>query len=323
MNFKFSDRKKLSELTNEKNEFADFVELYCLLKTDSRVTKGDVIELISDDFSEEIDDTDDEIEKPDKISQKVNEVFDVLFSRERHYADFYPFLFDKNRKLITQKPNLTRRNHLYIILLLSSNLKYIDDKGLQNKMGHLFELLSFQIFKQLLPKKNSESFVFGAGGNSPFKGNLFTKIKTLSNMLDLPLNPQCTEDELGKNNSGDAGLDMLGWYNFNDKTSGSVMLFAQCACGTKWDEKQIESHTIRWNNYIVFNNKPQNIMFMPRHFRNLAGKWHKNTILLDTILIDRRRIIELARNIPMPRLIKPYKPILNSFWSLPKIDEFD
>ncbi len=313
---------QLPKLT-EQNEFADFVELYCLRKSDACVTYGDLADLIFDNGSdEEEEESDDDSEKNDKKSQKLRDAIDFLFTRENQYYDFYPFEIDKQRRILKLKKNITRRNRFYIVLLLASNLRFFSKSEIA-LVTHTFEKTSFLIFQKIFPKKNIKSFLFGAGGNSPFRGNLFSKITELARLLGQPLNPLCSPEEIGKNNVGDGGLDIVGWFDFDDTANGKPLIFAQCACGVEWEFKQIESHSIRWGNFVLFTNKPINILFIPRHYRKYDGNWYKATAIYDTVLIDRKRFIDIARSIPMPRLIKPYKTVLNNFFNLPKIDEFD
>ena len=314
---------------SHKNEFTDYLEIRCLLKNDRCVTFGDIVDLLYDDELGELkEEADEENEKEDRRVQNIREIFNFSASRQTLYKDYYPFEIDSKNRLSVQK-NLTRKHHLYIALLLSSNLAYV--KTYINPITHSFENLSFRLFHLLFPKnlkklrknKKSEIYLFGAGSNSTFKGTLFQKIQTLADKLNLKTTPYFTKDEFDKNNVGDGGLDLVGWYNFSDKSEGTLMIFGQCACGEKWIDKQLESHPIRWGNWIAFLNRPINVLFTPQHYRKTDGNWFRTTSLRDTIVLDRLRIIDLSRQIPMTRLIKIYKPILKAFFSAQKIDDFD
>ena len=310
---------------SDKNEFTDYLEIRCLLKSDGCITLGDVVDLLFDDELGIIEE-EEEDEKEDKRIQKIREIFNFTASRSKLYKEYYPFLVDTKPSLKAQ-PTLTRKHFLYIGLLLSSNLSYVDKKQI-NPLTHSFENLSFMLFKLLMPKnlqktQKTEVYLFGAGGNSPFKGTLYTKIQTLTDKLNLKTTPYFTKEEFDKNNVGDGGLDLVGWYRFSDKSEGTLMIFGQCACGENWIDKQLESHPIRWSNWISFLNTPANVLFTPRHYRKMDGNWHKTTTLRDTVVLDRLRMIDLSRQKPMPQLVKFYKPILKDFFAIKKMDEFD
>ncbi len=311
---------------SDKNEFTDYLEIRCLLKSDGCITLGDTVDLLFDDELGELrEDEEDENEKEDKRVQKVREIFNFTINRQNIYTDYYPFITVKSNTL-TVKQNLTRKQFLYIALLLSSNLSYV--KGNIHAITHSFENLSFMLFKLLFPKnlrktQKTEAYLFGAGGNSIFKGTLFTKIQTLTDKLNLKTAAYFKKEEFDKNNVGDGGLDLVGWYRFADKSEGTLMIFGQCACGENWIDKQLESHSVRWNNWIAFLNTPTNVLFTPRHYRKTDGHWLKTTTLRDTVVLDRLRIIDLARQKPTPQLIKVYKPILNAFFAIKKMDDFD
>ena len=61
------------------------------------------------------------------------------------------------------------------------------------------------------------------------KFQLYDRIKILGEQLNLYLSNYCTEDNIGKINSGDSGLDLVGWYDFKEKNAGMITYFAQCA----------------------------------------------------------------------------------------------
>jgi hypothetical protein len=305
---------------SDKNAFTDYLEIRCLLKSDGLITLGDTVDLLfDDDLGEFKEETNDKNEQEDKREQNIREIFNFTISRQNIYSDYYPFTAGAKNTL-SVKPNLTKKHFLYISLLLSSNLAYV--RPSIHIITHSFENLSFRLFQLLFPKK-SETYLFGAGGNSIFKGTLYKKIQILTEKLNLKTTPYFTEEEFDKNNVGDGGLDLVGWYRFSDKSEGTLMIFGQCACGENWIDKELESHPIRWSNWIAFLNTPANILFTPRHYRKTDGSWLKKTSMRDTIVLDRLRIIDLSRQIPTPRLVRFYKPILKAFFLAPKMDDFD
>ena len=141
-------------------------------------------------------------------------------------------------------------------------------------------------------------------------------------MLHLDILKNITEEEIGKHNTGDNGLDLVGWYSFKDNAPGTMMTFAQCACGDDWEDKQIESHSFRWRNYIHFYNQPSNIIFFPRQYRKPDGSWLKTTTINDTVLIDRKRLLELFEKTQNSHFMPQYESIIDQVLK-EKISDFD
>ena len=207
------------------------------------------------------------------------------------FDKFYPFIISKKGNRITRVKKLSFKHYTYIYLLFSANLDYF--KKFQPRLTHNFEEISLDVFRKFLPP-TSHVHYFGSGGQRGglfCKNKLYDRIKILSEQLGLHLSSYCTLENIGNNNLGDGGLDLVGWYDFKEKNVGMVTYFAQCACGKEWFDKQFESHSLNWENKLQFMNRPVNLLFTPSSFRKLDGHWLNESKIKDSIIVDRLRII--------------------------------
>ena len=251
------------------------------------------IDRIADDQLE--DDTDPEDEQ--RIKTAIIGVIDYMKCRKVIVTNYYPFEID-NRYSVSLKNELTDKNKIYIILLISSLIRVITQKGgFSYRITHRFESLCEQPFDMLVPQIASKEF-FGAGGSSVEKvepiGQLFyDKVSNLAKNLHLPLHPDFTHETAGVNNVGDGGLDWVAWVSFADNLHMLPTYFGQCACGNDWEDKLFDANKSKWSQYILFSYDYQLFHFIPKSFRELENKWLNSIKLHSAILIDRFRIIEL------------------------------
>jgi hypothetical protein len=313
------DKVKLLSLVDctENNKWADFVEIYCFFHENKSVSLEQIYDLASDKKKTEEPKKDaednavliDGIDTPgfgtnepirdDRLFERCRRRFNFLLSRIEVYEDHYPFIYDVENRIFKLKENFGEYNKikLYLLLLFSSNLDVF--KTDIPFLTREFERISYIFLAEYL-NPSFEQFYFGAtipDIETKFKGSLFAKFKQLESHLQIPLTANVTEKYVGKQNSGDNGLDILATYKFNDMASGTLMYFIQCACGENWIEKQLEAHTVRWEAIFQFKNKPNTFVFIPRSYRDEVGNWYNPLKMLDAIIIDRLRIVDCAVNV--------------------------
>lgn len=100
-------------------------------------------------------------------------------------------------------------------------------------------------------------------------------------------------------NTGDGGLDLVAFKHpcENENIPGSLICFAQCACGPdNWERKQHDSSHGNWQNRINFMHRPANFMFTPVCFRDSEGQWFLKDKILNSILMDSPRILQLIKD---------------------------
>ena len=294
---------------NDTNKWADYIEILCLLSPDADLTVDDIYDRVSGDKSAdeeseifedyilensinitEMDKGSDSAPKTDFKYEKIRDYFKLLDARQAQFNSSYPFVIS-NQNRITRIDQFSNQHYTYIYLLFSANLDYFSKFLYQ--LSHNFEEISLDVFRKLLPP-TSQVHYFGSGGKRGglFQPNkLYDRIKILGAQLGLHLSSRCTEDSIGRNNSGDGGLDLVGWYDFKEKNVGMITYFAQCACGKDWFDKQFESHPLSWEGKLQLVNRPINVLFTPSSFRKLDGHWLNDGKIIDAIIIDRLRIV--------------------------------
>ncbi|WP_422350799.1 hypothetical protein [Flagellimonas sp.] len=266
---------------NKKNLYADFIELISLFSNTDGTSFGDVLDRFfgTKDYNS--------AKQRDTDEAWLIEIFTILEQRTRLYSDDYPFTLDENEVLMI-RPNLNWKNKLYLGMLISSKLNIF--KGFRPDLTSEFETISYYVLKNFLSAK---SIVKEFGKNTSYNGNAKEKIRKLASDLGLKID----EDELegiSERNNQERGLDIIGWFPFDDRCMNQLVYLAQCACGKDTESKYHD--TRRFENYLKFyKTKPQHIMFVPYSlidtFKNKF--YHSDLIENDFLIFERKRILSL------------------------------
>ena len=314
---------ELPKQETDYNVWADYIELLVMLHPDRKLS----VEAIKDRLLDENDDdakkalrqinpmgrkiitpdidriaedqfeNDNDPEDEQKIKTAIIGVVDYMKSRNSIISKYYPFDIANNYS-ISFIEEVTNKNKVYIILLISSLIRIITrEGGFAYRITHRFENLCEHPFDLLIPKLATKEF-FGAGGltnenGEPTRNLFYDKMRVLSQSLRLNLDTEFTPVSAGINNVGDGGLDWVAWVSFADNLHMLPMYFAQCACGNDWEDKLFDVNINKWRNFIQFKNDYQLFHFIPKSFRELNNKWFNPTHLHSAAIIDRFRIIEL------------------------------
>lgn len=285
--------------------WTDYVELLCLVNVDGIVTKADIIDRLEEDMglSEREDNNQDYddgqvtvSEKKDKTEREVDDWFLHLSYRQGVFDLFYPFNISNSRDALTLVNNLTLKHKFYVFLLLSSNLRYFEKKS-NHKLTSTFEIMSAIALKEMLPQK-AQVHLFRPPEyieNRRYVGNLWSRIKLLAD--DLRERVLVAESEYAPQNTGDGGLDIVGWVPISkDHTGGLLCVFGQCACTEEWVTKQHSSSVETWKPIMTFTSAPANMIFIPFCFRTATGEWWRTKDIHSSILIDRVRFTYFLEN---------------------------
>jgi hypothetical protein len=316
-----SPLKELEKLppTSDAHELADYIELLCLVRADGRLSKADVLAFVRQRVGdlnegkpadvEEIEDDsllddqgleEEEVEPSaanDKWNQKTADWFKHLEYRAGAFGEYYPYKILKRGTVLTlrrAKSSLTLKHKLYLFCLLASSLRLFT-KTDGTSISSIFELVSYYALESYLPT-GTELYMFGkhALNTGHYSGSLWDKLNLLAE--DISEVVVCAKSDFKPSNSGDAGLDLVGWTPLEDKaemTRGFLLAFGQCACTRLWVKKQQETHYDQWGNYMSFTAYPFRLIFIPFCFRTAAGDWYEVTKIQKTVLIDRLRLLRL------------------------------
>jgi hypothetical protein len=311
--------------------YIDYLELVTLFSKDKFLTKDSANDLFKDqmnlsdvisnlemeedpglnEFSDEDDVAVEENENDeDEIANNTYEdesIIDIYFQnieyRIKQYGDFYPIKI--SGKIISVVDNFSEKHLYYIFLLLSANLHYTG--FYKSDLTADFEKVALSAIEKYIP--GGKYGIFGISGNSIVKGKIIKRIRGLIEELGERESPYL-KDKIDYKR-GDAGLDVYAYFPFEDKLGSKLIVFGQCACGDNWEKKQYESKIDRWGNYAKFLSNPINCIFIPLDFHNIDGGWHDPTYIENSILLDRKRILDLFINTSISefRKLKSYNII--------------
>lgn len=281
--------------------WADYIELLCLFNQDLTMSRGDIesrLRHIAGEKSGLADELHPGIADRlnDKISKRLDDWFRHLEYRVHAFSTSYPFYIEGKELKCIEKKLLSLEQKLYLFLLLASNLRYVDDKT-ENKVSSVFEIVSLLALKSYMPSQ-SKVYLFGSNAIKNerwrYRGKLWNKLNALADDIGEMIVPK--EDPFDPQNTGDGGLDLVGWALPGDTQPSFLLVFAQCACrNDEWVEKQHSSSASSWRPYINFTVPPINIAFIPFCFRQANGNWHHKYDIKESILMDRLRLIHLTR----------------------------
>ncbi len=305
MEFKEKLEQQLSDLylepkkhtKNQNHLYADYIELIALFSNNSFVTSIDVINRFkvenispvhpvgSGKLSTEIGSINSEIN--DEEEQWANEIFGILDFRADKYSKQYPF--EINQKKIILKKDLTNKQKMYLILLLSSNLNYFS--LLQFYLTTEFESISFYALRTIMPRTG---IIKEFGENSDYKGNAIEKISALATDLNIEIDQKEVETIQGNK---ERGLDLIAWIPFEDKIPNMLTILGQCACGKDWYKKQHETRRFESAYFRFYRLKPIHTLFIPYSLSNSSNTFYQSDEINDgTLIFDRKRILDNIDN---------------------------
>lgn len=268
--------------------FCDYIEILALAANTDVVSLADVIERFDIDTAG----SDENNEQQDVWESKVAGWFAILEVRNQEYVGFYPFEIQGDS--IHLKEPLNNQQHLYLFLLLSSNLAYIN-RAFRALLTTDFESVSLTAFIKYLPKQ-AEVHKFGKSGvaNNRYTGAIKVKIDLLAR--DLQLNTCYKNHFFAAQNNGDYGLDVVAWVPFYADSQQLYLpvFLAQCATGKNWLEKQHEPLKIQ--NSIYGLDHAINTLFIPYDARNIDRTFNEEAEIKTQLLFDRLRLIFLLKD---------------------------
>ena len=279
---------------------ADYVELCCLTSHDRVVTESDIISrYVQDADLNELSDFDEDPGAESNISDEqirvVHGFFEHLEYRARVVADSYPFALDDSN-VLSVKSELQESQRLYVYLLMASSLRHFE-KSERTRISSSFEAIGAEALRQYMGG-NATVHIFGTSSRDHYSGKKYCKITKLAE--DICEKVLIPEDRFDQRDSGDAGLDIVGWLPTHDNNPGRLLIFGQCACGDRWDEKQCSSDYKKWNKLISLSIEPVNSIFIPYCFRDASGAWFHPDKIHMSLMIDRIRIMKLLDSVESP-----------------------
>ncbi len=311
------------------HQWADYVELLCLVNPDRYLDACDVLDRVLErvvDLKQGADDLAIEAEilseehagematDRGKIADiwdtRASEWFKMLATRVTRYGTDYPFVV--RGETIQLKRRQTDRQKIYIFLLFCASQNILPHPSL---FTSAFEVLSYYAFQGLLPA-NAKTHMFGSHGMNNdkifAKGSLSQKRTRLAECLNTIVSPLFEEAIEGATDSGDGGIDLVGWIPMGDSLQGSVVIFGQCACTMNWISKQRDCDWPTISGQFVLRARTQNVIFIPFCNRQHNGKW-VNATKIQSVMMDRRRILYFTNFPEYTKQFKTLTPFLNDY----------
>lgn len=301
MNFNIGEIHK-----NTPHLFADLAELILIVGYNGRQSlhKNDLESVISTGVisSEELDDdeqadidSDDlneaDAEKNDRLERQLEDVLTQIDFRTKALNDFYPF--EVSGESIKVKIGLTEKQRVYKLLLACSRLRSFQEAGVSQAWAKAFTKISQIAMKALLPNE-AVIRIFDANSDdraAHYTHSLDEALKRLGKDLAVEVN-EINCDKAGT--SGDAGLDLVAFLNFDDGAKTSYAVLGQCgAQETGWPKKTLEAHAMRYRGYYQLLFDFPGVMFTPVCYRSADGDWWDIQAATGVLLLDRIRIMKL------------------------------
>ncbi|WP_410015833.1 hypothetical protein [Sodalis sp. C49] len=297
--FPLLDFAKISSMPKRSFVFlwADYVELQCVISEDKSYSRGYLQDVLSDqdDLGADYHEGDDEVEPKitednddeHKIDSKWSDIKTRLNIRKQCLDDAWPFIFDGDVLQLNFDPK-SKKQRLYLLLLLCSCLRYCNKKRYDELTGAL-EDLGYCIFEKLMPN----GWIVKQFGAKNYPGKLYIKMQALMNQLNGVL--LIKKDDYEEGNVGDGKIDLVAWHPLTDERGFMPIAFAQCGCSpTDWEHKQLEASMANLSNVFSLQHPAQNYYFMPHDLRKSSTQFDRRGNIGQVILIDRIRMLKLC-----------------------------
>jgi hypothetical protein len=184
------------------------------------------------------------------------------------------------------------------MLFASLNQSYTElnyKGGTANKPAELFETLASKAVENYL---HCSVIRIGAPRRSPvpftFPKALVYAVKELGEIVG--------QRDLERHDSGDDGVDLIGWRPFGDARASQAIILAQCAIGTDWRDKRDGVSLEMWRRHIDWHSAPLKGFAVPFHHQE-GNPW-RETATRAGIIFDRLRIAKLVDAAALPAVTK-------------------
>jgi len=281
--------------------WADFVELQAVVKADKCFSRGDL-----SGVSKRLQDRGERID----FEERWHLAADFIGTRVKEFGESYPFSISENRKFVSLNPDVSPLKRLYLYLLVSSCMRHIVNKE-KSKVARNFEETCLHVFSKLMPSGSEIRATWAGGGRQAhYKGTLFKKMKAIAK--DIRCYANFKESDFKKNDTGDGGIDLVAWHPMADLREGIPIAFAQCGCSRDdWRFKQLEASPSRHQWHFPVMHLWATYYFLPLDLRQIDGDWAYKSDISGAIIVDRLRIVRLAKKHNLANHMKKI-PILDN-----------
>lgn len=280
--------------------WADYIELKCLVSQDKLFSIGQYQDIQAEEGELQRDIEDDSktsyetgLRNDDISNSKWEDIRRNFIFRASRLGENWPFSFEDDQ-LVLSFDSEDKSHVLYLTLLLCSVLKFCEKSRVPD-LTSVFELLGYEVFKKIMPGWTVKPFGAHQDIDEGYAGNLTLAEKFNALKEDIKPRSVADSDDFDPRDTGDGGLDIVAFKNFEDELGNIPVAFAQCGCSPKaWEHKQFEASPSSMNSKITPQHPAANYYIMPHYFRDLGGKkWAKPSKVGDVILLDRERVLKI------------------------------
>lgn len=264
--------------------WADYLELKALLDVDRCFVKADFESLLRDNR--------------DSSSGKWRDALNLSKARASYIGDAYPYEIPEDENDIIILPDqLNDGQKSYLSLLVFSCLKYVI-KTESNFLAREFEILSSRSFASCLPPGSHVKANWANPGEDDncYRGVLPAKLREIAADIRCSTAAGIKDEDYDPRDTGDGGIDLVGWHEMYDKREGIPIAMGQCSCSkTEWKLKQFETAYVKHQNVLPVVHAWANFYFCPLDLRKSETSWRYGRDIGGAIIIDRSRLISLMR----------------------------
>lgn len=270
--------------------WTDFIELKALIHPDRCYSRGDLMALLK----RTRDTATDRSDHADHGESRWRDVTGFCQTRIAEFDDTYPFRVSEDGDTIELIDDITSEQAAYLSLLLSALMRHVPKKR-YGEVARFFELVSQVVFCQLMPEGAEVHPTWAHGGpQAHYKGTLFEKMKQVAG--DIRCTANFEERDFKANDTGDGGIDIVAWHPMADAREGIPVAFAQCGCSKDdWKFKQLEASPAKHRRNLPAMHPWATYYFMPLDLRHPDGDWAYKSDIVETIIVDRLRLLRLSR----------------------------
>ena len=285
---------------------ADYIEFVCLTCPDKSIGRNEIRSMFTSNADINIDNEYNELSREvpdnsDKQLLRTYEWFQYMKHREEVLCGSYPFSINGNFTELVLKQELNDHHKLYVYLLMASCLRHFD-KQASFQLSSSFEVVCAEALRQYVGN-SAVVKIFGKGPHAQYSGSKYARLTQLA--ADLCESVRVPENRFEPTDTGDEGLDVVGWFDTRDCSPGRLLIFGQCACGDDWVEKQQSIDFNKWRKLITLSGEPVRTVFIPYFFRDSSGNWYADDQISTTLMIDRLRLMKLLGTLESPLLSLP------------------
>lgn len=217
-------------------------------------------------------------------------------SRSRIVGDAYPI--ERDGLGFVRRGDWTRYLPYSFMLMASLNQIYVELRfagGTAARPAEYFENLTAIAIERYLDCK-----VVRIG--APRRAPVPAAFPTALDYAVAQINEAVGQRDLEDHNSGDDGVDLIGWRSFGDDRESQAILLAQCAIGNDWKDKRSAINLDMWRRHIDWHASPLRGFAVP--FQVEHGRPWRETSAQAGIVFDRLRIAKVTEGAPLARPLR-------------------